>query len=199
MEDNMPDSRVDTKIAGRLSGTAPPLPAGLIIRAREPSDWEEIAALTDLPKVRWGTLRLPYTRKDQWRKMMENTPDERTGIVAVLDQRIVGSADIFQHKGRRRHVGEIGMCVHDDFHRRSIGSALVAALIDVTDNWLDLKRLELTVYVDNKAAIRLYEKSGFEVEGTLRGHAFRAGKYVDSFFMARLRPGWIGNDAEAME
>jgi L-phenylalanine/L-methionine N-acetyltransferase len=158
MEDNMPDSLVDTKIAGPLPGSAPPLPAGLIIRAREPSDWEEIAALTELPKVRWGTLRLPYTRKDQWRKKMENLSEESTGIVAVLHGRIVGSAGIEQHKGRRRHVGDIGMSVHDDFHRRSIGSALVAALIDVADNWLDLKRLELTVYVDNKAAIRLYER-----------------------------------------
>jgi hypothetical protein len=34
-------------------------PAGLTIRAREPSDWQEIGALLQLPRVRWGTLRLP--------------------------------------------------------------------------------------------------------------------------------------------
>jgi L-phenylalanine/L-methionine N-acetyltransferase len=121
---------------------------------------------------------------------MENPPEERTGIVAVLEGRIVGSADIFQYKGRRRHVGDLGMSVHDDFQRRGIGSALMAALIDVADNWLDLKRLELTVYVDNAPAIQLYQKFGFEVEGTRRCDAFRAGQYVDSFAMARLRPGW---------
>ena len=48
----------------------------------------------------------------------------------------------------------------------------------------------MAVYVDNAPAIRLYQKFGFEAEGTLRGYAFRAGQYVDSFFMARLRPGW---------
>lgn len=189
----MPNAFADTR-TGALSRLC-----GVTIRAREPSDWEEIAALTELPKVRWGTLRLPYTRKEQWRKWMENTPDERTGIVAVFEKRIVGSADIFQYKGRRRHAGEVGMTVHDDFHRRGIGSALMAALIDVADNWLDLKRLELTVYTDNAAAIRLYEKFGFEVEGTLRGYAFRAGQYVDSLFMARLQPGGRGNDASSME
>jgi L-phenylalanine/L-methionine N-acetyltransferase len=179
------------------AGGATPALTGLVLRAREPSDWEEIAALTELPNVRWGTLRLPYTRKDQWRKMMENPPEERTGIVAVLDGRIVGSADIFQYKGRRRHVGDIGMSVHDDFHRRGIGTALMAALIDVADNWLDLKRLELKVYVDNAPAIRLYRKFGFEVEGTVRGDAFRAGEYVDSFFMARLQPGWRANEVSS--
>lgn len=184
----MPNSLAD-KTAGPPPGGAAPA-QGLVIRAREPGDWQEIAALTELPKVRWGTLRLPYTRKDQWRKMMENPPEERTGIVAVLEGRIIGSADIFQHKGRRRHVGELGMSVHDDFHRRGIGSALTAALVDAADNWLDLKRLELNVYVDNEPAIRLYRKFGFEVEGTCRGYAFRDGQHVDSFFMARLRPGW---------
>src|SRR5262249_5274269 len=126
-EDNVPNSLSDTKIAELPPGGTPPLLTGLAVRAREPSDWEEIAALMNLSKVRWGTLRLPYTRKEQWRKMMENPPEERTGIVAVLDGRIVGSADIFQYKGRRRHVGELGMSVHDDFHRRGIGSALMAA------------------------------------------------------------------------
>lgn len=191
----MPNSLADRKTAGRLpTGASPPL-TGLTIRAREPSDWEEIAALTELPGVRWGTLRLPFTSKEQWRKMIENPSEERTGIVAVLDGCIVGSAGIQQHKGRRRHVGEIGMSVHDDFQRRGIGAALMAALIDVADNWLDLKRLELKVYADNAPAIRLYQKFGFEVEGTLRADAFRAGQHVDSFFMARLRPGWRASDA----
>jgi len=186
----VPNSFGDTKTAEPPPGGAPPLLTGFAIRAREPSDWQEIAALTELPKVRWGTLRLPFTSKEQWRKMMENPSEDRMGIVAVLDGRIVGSAGIQQYKGRRRHAGEVGMFVHDDFQRRGIGSALTAALVDVADNWLDLKRLELTVYVDNEPAIRLYRKFGFEVEGTRRGDVFRDGKYVDSFFMARLRPGW---------
>jgi putative acetyltransferase len=162
----------------------------LIIRAQEPSDWPGVAALMELPKVRRGTLRLPFTSGEKWRKMLENPSEERSGIVAVLDGRIVGAAGIHQHKGCRRHAGDVGMSVHDDFHRRGIGSTLMAALVDVADNWLDLKRLELTVYVDNSPAIALYRKFGFEVEGTRRADAFRDGQYVDSFEMARLRPGW---------
>jgi putative acetyltransferase len=169
--------------SGRSGGDA----AGVTIRAREPSDWQEVGALLALPKVRWGTLRLPYDRLDNWRKRMENPPEGMTAIVAVLDGRIVGSADVTQYKGRRSHVGGIGVCVHDDFHGRRIGSALLAALIDAADNWLALRRLELTVYVDNEPAIRLYKRFGFEVEGTRRGDAFRNGAYVDSYAMARLR------------
>ena len=81
------------------------------------------------------------------------------------------------------------MSVHDDFHGRGIGSAVMAALIDVADNWLNLRRLELTVYVDNEPALRLYRKFDFEIEGTRRGDVFRDGRFVDSFAMARWRDG----------
>lgn len=161
--------------------------AGLSIRASEPGDWPEFADLLQLPKVRWGTLRLPFASKDQYRKWLENPPDGTTGIVAVLDGRIVGCAHVTQYKGRRSHVGGIGICVHDDFHGRRIGSAMMAALVELADDWLDLKRLELKVYTDNEAAIRLYRRFGFEAEGTLRADAFRGGAYVDSLMMARLR------------
>ena len=35
--------------------------------------------------------------------------------------------------------------------------------------------------------IALYEKFGFEIEGTHRRYAFRDGAYVDAYTMARLR------------
>jgi putative acetyltransferase len=162
-------------------------PAGLTIRAREPGDWQEIAALRQLPRVRWGTLALPFVSEDATRKFLENPPEGRTGIVAVMDGEIVGTADLTRDKGRRSHVGHIGICVHDAFHGRGVGSGLMAALIDTADNWLGLRRLELAVFVDNAPAIRLYEKFGFSVEGTRRAVAFRDGAFVDDHVMARLR------------
>jgi L-phenylalanine/L-methionine N-acetyltransferase len=39
-----------------------------------------------------------------------------------------------------------------------------------------------------RRGIALYEKFGFEVEGTHRRLAFRDGEYVDAYSMARLKP-----------
>ena len=80
------------------------------------------------------------------------------------------------------------MGVHDDWQGKGIGTALMRACVEMADKWLNLTRLELEVYTDNEAAIRLYERFGFEREGTLRQYAFRDGQYVDSYLMARLRP-----------
>jgi L-phenylalanine/L-methionine N-acetyltransferase len=57
----------------------------------------------------------------------------------------------------------------------------------VRDNWLNLTRVELSVYTDNTAGVALYKKFGFEVEGTHRRYAFRNGQYVDAYSMARIR------------
>jgi len=110
--------------------------------------------------------------------------------VAVVSDRVVGmlSLDTFPNKPRRKHVGTFGICVHDEWQGKGVGAALMRAALDLADNWLNLTRMELEVYADNEAAIRLYERFGFEHEGTLRQHAFRDGKYVDAKMMARLRP-----------
>jgi len=73
------------------------------------------------------------------------------------------------------------------WQRQGIGSRLLAAVLEVADNWMNLRRVELTVYADNQAAIGLYRKFGFETEGQLRDYAVRDGGYVDVLSMARLR------------
>jgi L-phenylalanine/L-methionine N-acetyltransferase len=52
---------------------------------------------------------------------------------------------------------------------------------------LGLTRVEFTLYSDNAAGAALYEKFGFEIEGTHRRYAFRNGYYVHAYSMARIR------------
>lgn len=111
-------------------------------------------------------------------------------LVAVVDNRVVGmiSVHTFPNRPRRRHAGAIGISVHAEWQGKGVGTAMIRAGLDLADNWLNLTRLELEVFADNEPAIRLYERFGFELEGTLRQHAFRNGQYIDSYVMARLRP-----------
>jgi putative acetyltransferase len=80
------------------------------------------------------------------------------------------------------------MAVRDDRQRRGVGTALMRAGIELADGWLNYQRLELTVYTDNLAALQLYRKFDFAIEGTCRAYAFRDGCFVDAYAMARLHP-----------
>jgi putative acetyltransferase len=80
------------------------------------------------------------------------------------------------------------MAVHDMYQGQSIGKMLMFTVIDLADNWLNLLRLQLEVYTDNERAVNLYKRFDFEIEGRKRGDGFRAGAYIDSFVMGRLRP-----------
>lgn len=164
--------------------------ADIVIRRAEPTDAEAVYRIFESPRVVWGTLQIPYASLAVWKTRLEPRDDFYL-YVAVVENEVVGQIGLetFSKRPRRKHVGTMGMAVRDDWQGKGVGSALMRALIDVSDNWLNLTRLELEVYTDNEPAIRLYKKFGFEIEGTLRQHAFRAGKYVDSYFMARLADG----------
>lgn len=162
--------------------------AEILVRAQEPGDAEAIAAIFACPGVVAGTLQLPFRSVAAARERVAQTSPDVHRLAAELDGRVVGALGLHvETNPRRRHCAGIGMAVHDDFRGRGVGTELLAAALDLADNWLGLRRIALSVYVDNAAAIRLYEKHGFAVEGTLRDYAFRDGGYVDAYTMARLR------------
>jgi len=163
---------------------------GIKIRRAEPDDCAAVYEMFASPKVYAGTLQVPYPSKEYWRQRLSQNADSDYQLVAIDQDRIVGMVNVktFPNKPRRHHVGAIGICVHEEWQGKGVGTALMQAIVDLADNWLNLRRLELEVYADNEAAIHLYERFGFEVEGRLRQHAFRNGQYIDSIVMGRLRP-----------
>jgi putative acetyltransferase len=161
----------------------------IAIRRTEPSDYEAVRTIFAGAQVIWGTLQVPFPSAEQWRKRLAEPAEGLFNLVACVDDEVIGQLGLhtFPHRPRRRHVGALGMAVRDDWHGKGAGTALMQAAVDLADKWLNLERLELDVYTDNEAAIRLYKKFGFVIEGTLVRFAFRDGRYVDAYLMARLR------------
>jgi len=168
----------------------------ILIRAREPGDTEAITEIMNSPRVVAGTLQLPLRSVAEQRERLEQPHPNVHRLVAEVDGRVVGILGLhLETNPRRRHCGGIGMAVHDAFQGQGVGTALLAAAIDLADNWLGLRRLELHVYPDNVAGIRLYERFGFVVEVTARQFALRNGVFVDALAMARVRGGTGGEPA----
>ena len=146
-----------------------------------------------------GTLQLPFPTAEMWKKRIAEFAADDYLLVAEVDGEVVANLGLHSagKSPRRRHVGHLGMAVRDDWQQRGVGSALMTAALDLADRWLNYRRLELTVYTDNAAALALYRKFGFVIEGTHRDFAFRDGRYVDAYAMARLNAAGDGATAAA--
>jgi L-phenylalanine/L-methionine N-acetyltransferase len=157
------------------------------IRAQEPTDADDMLKVIHSERAYSGTLQLPFFSLDAMRKRLSTPREGMYLLVAEVEGEVVGSIGLHvQENMRRRHVADIGMMVRDDMQGKGVGSALMAAIIELGEQWLNVSRIELTVYTDNAPAIALYKKFGFEIEGTHRKYAFRNGDYVDAYAMARI-------------
>ncbi|MCH8530904.1 MAG: GNAT family N-acetyltransferase [Saccharospirillum sp.] len=157
------------------------------IRRAEPTDAIAIKEIYECPNAYSNTLQLPYPSVEMWEKRFANIPEDVYAYVALLDGVIVGNIGfkVFVNP-RRRHVATFGMGVKDLAQGKGVGKALLSTVCDLADNWLNLKRIELTVYTDNESAIALYKQSGFIIEGESKAYAYRNGDYVDAYHMARI-------------
>jgi L-phenylalanine/L-methionine N-acetyltransferase len=158
------------------------------IRKAEPSDAEAIWKCYTSPMVVRNTLQLPYRSLESVRELLTKSGEGQYTLVAVADGEVVGVIGLHtSSRPRVNHRGEIGMMVRDDWQGKGVGKAMMQAVVDLADKWLNLTRIELTVFTDNEPAIALYRKFGFEIEGTLRKHSFRDGEFVDAYAMARVK------------
>lgn len=168
------------------SGSRPKL--SVTVRGARRDDAQALYECRSCPGVIRGTLQLPFRSADESAEWLSQSRPNVHRLVAEVEGRVVGTLTLNVRDGRQAHVGHIGMMVHDDFQGRGVGSALMAAAIELAEKWLGLHRIDLEVYTDNESALALYRKFGFEIEGTKRRIARRDGAWVDTYVMARLAP-----------
>jgi len=161
----------------------------ITIRHAEPEDYKAIHEVYTQPEVARGTLQLPYSPSENQRRRLDADNKGILTLLAIVDEKVVGHLILYTYPNspRRRHAGGLGMAVHDAYQGRGIGSALMVEALDLADNWLGLRRLELEVYCNNGPAVHLYEKFGFVIEGRRPAYAMQDGRYVDVFVMGRLK------------
>jgi putative acetyltransferase len=157
------------------------------IRQSEPDDYKAIRTLYAQTSCYSGTLQLPYPTEAKWKKNLSEAASNIYSLVALIDNKIVGQIGMQVNTyPRRKHTANIGMAVDESFRNHGVGSLMLKEMVSLANNWLAVTRIELEVYVDNEAAIKMYKNHGFVVEGTAKSYAFRNGEYVDVLLMAKV-------------
>lgn len=108
-------------------------------------------------------------------------------LVAETDNKLIGY--ISAQKGRLNriaHSAYIVVGILTDYRGKGIGTEFFKRL-NVWAEENKVVRLELTVICENEAAKHLYINSGFEIEGIKRKSVCVDGKYLDEYYMARVR------------
>lgn len=158
------------------------------IRPLLPDDALPLYHIVTDPRV-YRTLTLsPSMELGQTQEWASKRSPQQHRLVAVWQGQVVGLVSLSGYANSRlRHFARLGLYVHADYWGRGIGTALLGQALSLADNWLNLHRIELDVYTDNPAAIHLYEKFGFVVEGTRQQAIFGGdGRFHDEYVMARL-------------
>ena len=133
-------------------------------------------------------------------------PGERTTTVDLMQDRIEHTLEqdneaVFVVEVENMLVGYasvIGGCLNRTKHKASVvtgilqeyaGQGIGGRLFDTLVRWAKespLRRLELTVMTHNDRAIALYQKFGFQIEGTQKGSLLVDGALADEYTMALL-------------
>jgi len=142
------------------------------------------------PKVLWGTLQLPSLQIG-WMRRWFREPRNTIALVGELPGKrgsgaVAGMVILRRLSGRQTHVAGAFIAVDPRYHGKGVGTELMEAALDLAERYWRPLRVELGVYPDNVAALRLYRRFGFQEEGRRVHFAIRDGTYVDELSMARL-------------
>jgi RimJ/RimL family protein N-acetyltransferase len=133
--------------------------------------------------LRWGMP--PYTRERirRWMRNIENL----IVLGAEHDKLLIGYAQI--HKvSQPRRIGTAGLAIylHQDYHGVGLGTEMVGLLLEAAEEH-GVHKVNLETVADNEAAMRLFEKMGFGVEGRIRDSYRGAdGRYHDIIAMGKI-------------
>jgi len=116
-----------------------------------------------------------------------NFPTTVFGIELIKEKKLIGIS-ILKNINLIHRKAEFGIYIGDK-DERGKGYSKEATLdtLDFGFNQLGLNRTYLIVQKTNKAAIKLYEKTGFKEEGVLRQSAYKNGAFRDELLMSILK------------
>jgi RimJ/RimL family protein N-acetyltransferase len=87
----------------------------------------------------------------------------------------------------QRFRGDLGLWIGTPYQGRGFGTRVVHELVEYGFGRLGLTKIEAHVFVGNWASRRIFEKNGFELEGTIRAAVQKRGRPVDEWYLGLVR------------
>jgi len=112
-------------------------------------------------------------------------------IECVDQPGIIGCITV--HFPRHPQQADIGYWLGEPFWNKGYMTEAIRLACHLSFHYLDAVRVYATVFVGNIASRRALENNGFSLDGTMRSHIFKRGKWLDAWFFTLLRSEWETN------
>lgn len=166
----------------------------LLIREAEPSDAAELVTFlnrvsveTDFTSLDRNGILLTDTEMELFLDKQARS-ENQISLLALLNDEIAGLVNITADQRKRvRHIGDFFIVIGKEYWNNGLGSLLLEEVVEWAQASGILRRLQLTVQTRNQAAVHLYQKNGFVIEGRQeRGAYIGEGEFIDVYLMGRL-------------
>jgi len=136
----------------------------------------------------------PYTSFDELELLYDKhvlDQSERRFVIDI-DGEFAGVVELMYIDNLHRNT-EIQIIVDTPYQGKGIAQAALELGIEYAFQVINMHKVYLYVDVKNAAAIHIYKKAGFSLEGTLKEHFFAEGQYHDSHMMGLLCADYLAN------
>ena len=166
----------------------------LLIREAEPKDAAELVTFlnrvsleTDFTSLDGDGILLTSEEMEIFLNKQASS-DTQITLLAFLNDEIAGLINITADQRKRvRHIGDLFIVIGKRYWNNGLGNLLLEEVIEWAQASGILRRLQLTVQTRNQAAVYLYQKHGFVIEGRQeRGAYIEEGEFIDVYLMGRL-------------
>ena len=166
----------------------------LLIREAEPGDAAELVTFlnrvsleTDFTSLDGDGILLTSEEMEIFLDKQASSDNQIT-LLAFLNDKIAGLVNITADQRKRvRHIGDLFIVIGKKYWNNGLGSLLLEEVVEWAQASGILRRLQLTVQTRNQAAVHLYQKHGFIIEGRQeRGAYIEEGNFIDVYLMGKL-------------
>ena len=163
--------------------------SGYVIRKADPKDARGVInCMQSVIDERIYLVSEYYLLTERGEQERIRSPDDLT-LVCEKGNDIVGVLTIQRGMYRKnRHTANLGIAIKAGHRRSGLGTRLINQGIEwCREN--GIRKLNLEVFSSNRNAISLYEKLGFQHEGSRKGQFIIDGEFVDDVLMTY----WVEN------
>jgi len=166
----------------------------VLLRPFEETDCRQMQIWINDEDIRRNLLAFrPMSARDEreWMEKMQKMENAIPLAICTLDGELIGSTGIFKINWQHRYASTGTLIGDPERRNKGFGTDAKMHVLNYAFNVLNLHRMVTEAFEFNEPSLHYNLKCGYKVEGRLRQHYFKEGRYVDAVQLGVLREDWL--------